>query len=107
MFNLRKRIERICASQEGIPDEDCPDLLSERYFWATTNTRLRESDSLETQARFSASVTPDQACLNAFGSITPHVAAPKAPMNPGVHADLIAHIRNEGWLCKLIWAHLG
>ena len=93
---MRKRIERICAGQEGIPDEDCPDLISERYYWCTTATKLSESDKISTTAKFSANVNPTAQSLGAFSAIAPNIAAPKAPMPAGVKEDLLAHIRSEG-----------
>ena len=103
----RKRIERICSSQEGIPDEDCPDIISERYFWCTTSTRLRETDLVETKATFQANVTPSAASLGCFASIAPNVTSRSMPMVPGVREDLLTHIRTEGsltigWDCSVI-----
>ena len=78
--------------QAGVPDEDCPDMVSENYYWVTTTRKVTEQDKISSTGTFKANVTPTAGCLDAFSNnIAPKVEASK-PLAPGVHNDLMAHV---------------
>ena len=87
---LRKKIERIITTQEGVPDEDCPDIVAERGYWVTTKTAVSERESMSTNARVQASVGAQGALGAMATSISPAATPLATPMAPGVRNDLMA-----------------
>ncbi|CAE7260476.1 unnamed protein product [Symbiodinium sp. CCMP2592] len=90
-----KQIERIVTTQAGVPDEDVPDMVSENYYWVTTERTALEREESSTTGTFTAHTAATPGVVSALGgSIAPSIT-PAVPLAPGVSNDLLGHIQSS------------
>ncbi|CAE7217726.1 unnamed protein product [Symbiodinium sp. KB8] len=79
----------------GVPDEDVPDMVSENYYWVTTERVCSEREESSTTGTFRARTAATPGVLAALAGHEAPGALPAVPLAPGVSNDLLSHIQSS------------
>ena len=78
-----------------MPDEDVPDMVSENYYWVTTERVCSEREESSTTGTFRARTAATPGVLAALAGHEAPGALPAVPLAPGVSNDLLSHIQSS------------